>query len=124
MPEKKSWSHWSNWNHTIEQTLNDVHKKVAGDEPIAAVRAKAGASGTRTVLDVDALAAEAQTGACWVLSSKDLHDHFGSKHPTKHAIEGGIESFLKKMSPGQAVAVTAYTLNQPSAVLFAGWPTT
>ncbi len=116
----ESWKSWRSWNKTIEQTLDDVQKEVAGDEPIASLRKKAGAVGTRSVLDVDELAHEAKPGTCWVLSAKDLHEHFGSKHPTKKVIEGGIDSFLGTRR--HPVAVTAYTHGMPSAVLFAGWP--
>ena len=122
MIAKKSWSNWSNWTNTLEKTLDHVQKEIAGDAPIAELRTKAGKAGTGNVLDVDTMATEAQDGACWVLSSKDLHDHFGSKHPTKHGIEGGIESFLGKLKPGQSVAVTSFTRGLPTAVLFAGWP--
>jgi len=115
----ESWKSWRSFNKTVEQTLDDVQHEVAGDEPIAAVRKRAGKKGTNTVLDVDALSPKEKPGMCWVLGHDDLHLHFGSKHPTKRAIEGGIDQFLVK-HPGRAVAVTAYARGLPSAVLFAG----
>ncbi len=116
----ESWKTWRNWNKTIEQTLDDAQKQIAGDEPIATLRKRAGEVGTRSVLDVDAIAHESKPGTCWVLSAKELHDHFGSKHPTKKAIDGGIDAFLAKNK--HAVGITAYLHGMPSAVLFAGWP--
>ena len=117
----QSWSGWTKWNSTIKQTLDDAQKLAAGDASIAEFRKRAGEAGTNGVLDVYALSEKAKPGSCWVLSAAELHQHFGSKAPNKHAIEGGIESFLAKLGKGEAVAVTAWTRGVPSAVLFAGW---
>lgn len=118
---RRSWSGWTKWNGTIKQTLDDAQKKAAGDQSITESREKAGALGTGDILDVHALVEKPKKGSCWVLSAMELHTHFGSKAPSKRAIEGGIESFLSRLEPGQAVAVTAWTKGTPSAVLFAGW---
>ena len=117
----QSWSGWTKWNSTIKQTLDDAQKLAAGDASIAEFRKRAGEAGTNGVLDVYSLSEKAKPGSCWVLSAAELHQHFGSKAPNKHAIEGGIESFLAKLGKGEAVAVTAWTRGVPSAVLFAGW---
>lgn len=104
----------------MKQTLADAQKAAAGDEPVTAVRKRAGSGGTASVLDVVELATAAEAGACWVLSAAEHHRHFGSKTPSKKAIEAGIQSFLEGLGRGHAVAVTAYSRGQPSAVLFAG----
>jgi hypothetical protein len=118
----ESWHSWSRWNSTLTQTLDDAQKHAAGDDSIAQKRKLAGDEGTRSVLDVYSFAPKAEPGKCWVLSASELHQHFGSKLPTKKVIESGLEQFLAKLARGEAVAVTAYVHGAPSAVLFAGWP--
>ena len=121
MRQMQSWSGWTKWNSTIKQTLDDAQKTAAGDASIAEFRKRAGKAGTNGVLDVYSLAEKPKAGGCWVLTTAELHEHFGSKAPNKRAIEGGIEGFLSKLGKGQAVAVTAFARGVPSAVLFAGW---
>jgi hypothetical protein len=118
----QSWHSWSRWNSTIAQTLDDAQKAAAGDESVAQKRKLAGDDGTRSVLDVYSFAQKAEAGKCWVLSAGELHQHFGSKLPTKKVIESGLKQFLETLERGEAVAVTAYVRGAPSAVLFAGWP--
>ncbi len=116
----KSWSEWTKWNTTLKQTLDDAQKLAAGDASIAEFRKRAGKAPTNGVLDVYALAEKKKAGSCWVLTGAELHEHFGSKAPSKRAIEGGLESFLSKLGKGESVAVTAFARGLPSAVLFAG----
>ena len=117
-----SWSNWTRWNGSLAQTLDDAQKQVAGDDPIATARKSAGQDGTHSVLDVTSFGPKAAPGTCWVLSAAELHQHFGSKLPTKKVIESGLAQFLESLKLGEAVAVTAYVRGTPSAVLFAGWP--
>jgi|GEM_PF-5928653 hypothetical protein len=122
MQQKQSWSGWTKWNTTLKATLDDAQKAAAGELSIAEFR-KSAPKGDHGILDVEALVEKATPGACWVLSPDELHHHFGSKTPSKKAIEGGIESFLAHhVKPGESVAVTGYVMHQPSVVLFAGWP--
>ena len=116
----QSWSGWTKWNANIEQTLDDAQKAAAGGASIAEFRKKTKNSGTNGVLDVIGVGMK-KKGNCWVLTAAELHEHFGSKAPSKKAIEGGIESFLAKLGKGEAVAVTSYARGLPAAVLFAGW---
>jgi hypothetical protein len=115
----QSWSGWTKWNANIQQTLDDAQKAAAGGVSIAEFRKKTKGTGNG-VLDVIAVGAK-KKGHCWVLTAAELHEHFGSKAPSKKAIEGGIESFLAKLGKGEAVAVTSYARGLPAAVLFAGW---
>ena len=117
----QSWSGWTKWNGTIKQTFDDAQKLAAGEVSIAEFRKQAGKAATNTVVDVFTLAEKAKSGSCWVLTAAELHEHFGSKAPSKKAIDGGIESFLSKLGKGEAVAVTAWARGTPSAVLFDGW---
>lgn len=120
MQTRQSWSGWTKWNGTIKQTLDDAQKTAAGDASIAEFRKRAGDKPTNGVLDVYGIGEKAKAGSCWVLSSDELHEHFGSKAPHKKAIEGGIASFLTKLGKGEAVAITAWDRGAPTAVLFAG----
>jgi hypothetical protein len=120
MATQQSWSGWTKWNGNIEQTLDDAQKAAAGGSSIAEFRKRAAKGTSNGVLDVYALGAK-KKGSCWVLTAAELHEHFGSKAPSKKAIEGGIESFLAKLGKGEAVAVTSYARGLPAAVLFAGW---
>lgn len=117
----ESWTNWTRWTGDIDKTLDHAQKEAAGDESVASMRESAGEDGTCSVLDVYTLAKQKEAGKCWVLSGADLHQHFGSKVPTKKVIESGITQFLEKLERGQSVAVTAYVRGAPSAVLFAGW---
>jgi len=114
------WSTWAKWNGTMEQTLLDAHHAAAGDETIAVARKKAMKSGAPGVLTVDRLADHDMLGRVWVLSGDELHKRFGSKTPSKKAIEADHDAFLSKLEAGQAVAITAYLKGQPVSVLFAG----
>jgi hypothetical protein len=114
-----AWTTWVKWNRTMEQTLEDGQQQVAGDATIADARKAAAKKGQPSVLDVVTLTDKPFLGRCWVLSPDELHHHFGSKHPPRAAIEAGSASFVAKLEPAQAVAITSYTKGMPTAVMFA-----
>lgn len=117
-----TWSMWVKWNGSMEQTLLDGHHHAAGETTIADARRRALATGSPGILTVDQLADHDMLGRIWVLSGAELHRHFGSKTPSKKAIEADHDAFVERLEAGQAVAVTAYLRGQPTAVLFAGQP--
>ena len=117
-----AWSTWVKWNGSIEQTLIDGHHQLAGDATIAEARRLGVKAGTPSLLDVVVLDDRPRLGRCWVLSQKELHQHFGSKTPARKAIEAGSATFIQKLEAAQAVAITAFTRGVPTAVLFAGKP--
>jgi hypothetical protein len=114
------WSAWVKWDDNMEKTLADGQHLASGDLSVAEARKKGGARGTASILDVVTLDDKPHLGRCWVLSTAELHQHFGSKTPPKRAIEAGADAFVAKLERGQSVAVTAYTRGLPTAVLFAG----
>lgn len=116
------WSMWVKWNGSMEQTLVDGQHLAAGDESLAEARARAAKAGAASILSIHTLADHQMLGRIWVLSPAELHHHFGSKAPTKKAIEAGQETFIDGLEEGQSVAVTAYLRGQPAVVLFAGQP--
>lgn len=114
-----SWRMWVKWNGSMEQTLIDGQHLAAGDATVAEATKVASRTGAPGILTVHQLADHDMLGRVWVLSASELHDRFGSKTPTKKAIDGD-PVFVDKLEPGQAVAVTAFLRGQPTAVLFAG----
>jgi hypothetical protein len=117
-----SWSTWTRWNTTIEQTLSDAQHEAAGDASLAEAKKRASQTGTPGILTIDTLADHLMLGRVWVLSHDDLHQHFGSKTPPKKAIEAVQQTFIDSLEAGEFVAVTAYARGVPTAVLFAGQP--
>ena len=112
------WSSWAKWNQNVNLTLADAQRAFCGDDSLDEARERA--KGQSTVLDVHELSAKRGPGLCWVLTPAELHQHFGSKTPSKKAIEAGAASFIARLQKSEAVAVTAYLQKQPCAVLFAG----
>lgn len=110
------------WAGSMEQTLLDGQHHAAGDGTIAEARKRAGRSGAPGLLTVDQLADHQMLGRVWVLSPAELHRHFGSKTPTRKAIEADHDTFIARLEEGQAVAITAFLRGQAMAVLFAGKP--
>jgi hypothetical protein len=117
MPADSHWSTWAKWNRALDQTLADAQVAHAGDDSVDEARAK---QRQQSVLDVHELGAKKGPGVCWVLSGDELHTHFGSKQPSKKAIEAGADSFIAKLGSRESIAVTAYHHALPVAVLFAG----
>jgi hypothetical protein len=112
----QTWSTWVKWNQSLEKSLSDAQVAEAGDASVDEAREQ----GKRGVLDVHVMGPERSPGRCWTLSAAELHQHFGSKRPTKKAIEAGAAGFIAKLGRGESVAVTAYLRALPCAVLFAG----
>lgn len=115
-----TWSTWQKWNGSMEQTLSDAQHAAAGEASLAEAKKKALKAGTPGVLLVDVLADHQMLGRIWVLSPDELHARFGSKTPTRKALEADHDAFVQHLEPGQAIAVTAYLKHQPVVVLFAG----
>ncbi|MCC6335513.1 MAG: hypothetical protein IT380_16165 [Myxococcales bacterium] len=117
-----TWRAWVKWNRSMEQTLIDGHHQAAGETTIAEARKHASRTGAPGILLVDQLADHDMLGRVWVLSGEELHRHFGSKTPTRKAIEADHDAFVERLEEGQAVAITAFLRGQAMAVLFAGKP--
>jgi hypothetical protein len=114
------WSTWVKWDDSVERTLSTGQHLAAGDLSVAEARKRGAANGTGSILDIVTLDDLPHLGRCWVLSSADLHHHFGSKTPPRKAIEAGREAFVAKLERGQTIAVIAYARGLPTTVLFAG----
>lgn len=108
------------WSGSMEQTLIDGQHLAAGDATVAEAKKKASQAGAHGILTVHQLADHDMLGRVWVLSAAELHRHFGSKTPTRKAIEADHDTFIERLEEGQAVAITAFNRGQAMAVLFAG----
>lgn len=115
------WSTWVKWNGSMEQTLSDGQHLAAGEASLADARKAASRTGSPGILTVDQLADHDMLGRVWVLSGAELHQHFGSKTPSRKAIEADTV-FISRLESGQSVAITSFLKGQPAAVLFAGHP--
>jgi hypothetical protein len=113
-----AWSIWVKWNQNIGQTLADAQRTYAGDESVEEARERSRT--VPSVLHTHELGAKKTAGVCWVLSAAELHEHFGSKTPSKKAIEAGAATFVARLGKNESVAVTAYLRAMPCAVMFAG----
>lgn len=116
-----SWRVWTRWNDSMAKTLSDAQHAAAGDLSLSEARKAAAKTGEPAILNFDQLADHDMLGRIWVLTGEDLHRCFGSRTPSKKAIESDTV-FLEGLEAGQAVAVTAFSTGKPAAVLFAGQP--
>ena len=122
MRAMSAWHQWAKWNRTMEQTFIDAQHLACGDTSLGEAQKLASRTGSPGILLVHELADQQQLGRVWVLSAAELYKHFGAKTPSKKVIEADHDAFVQRLEPGQAVAITAYLLGQPPAVLFAGQP--
>lgn len=117
-----AWHQWAKWNRTMEQTFIDAQHLACGDVDLGVAQKAATKTGNPGILTVHELADHQMLGRVWVLSQDELYKHFGAKHPSKKIIESDHDAFVQHLEKGQAVAITAFLLGQPTAVLFAGQP--
>jgi hypothetical protein len=80
----------------------------------------ADADGTRSILDMERIAAEPDYGAVTPLSEETLIDVFGTTKPTREMLESSDELF-EALERGQGVYVVAYLNDKPSEIFFAGY---
>jgi hypothetical protein len=84
----------------------------------AALRAS-GANGTRSILDLDRVAAMPQLGAVAPLPDDVLLELYGTTRPTRELIEQGADS--EYIERGQGIYVVVYKDDRPDELYFAGY---
>jgi hypothetical protein len=119
-----AWHQWAKWNRNMQQTFIDAQHLACGDVSLGEAQKAATRTGSPGILTVHELTDQQMLGRVWVLTQAELHQHFGAKTPSKKAIEADHDAFVQRLEAGQAVAITAYLMGQPCAVLFAGQPDT
>jgi hypothetical protein len=93
-----------------------THKSVA--HAVAA----AGDDGTRSILDIDELAAQLSVGAAAPLAERTLREVFDSPAPTHAAVEEHVAELLEDIGPGQCGYLVVYEEGQPAELFFVGCP--
>ena len=84
------------------------------------VFADADADGTRSILDVAALAKGPEFCAACPLQDDVLQKIYGTTQPTRAAVEAKMD-FLEDVERGQAVYIILYDQGRPTEVMFAGY---
>ena len=82
---------------------------------------EADADGTRSILDMERVAEEADYGAVAPMPREVLQDLFGTEQPTREMVEGS-EELYDALERGQGVYVVVYDEGgRPSEIFFAGY---
>ena len=93
-----------------------------GENPASIVEARelADADGTRSILDIDRVGDEADYGVVRRLTEKEVAAYFGTKEPTRDAVEANSD-FFEDIERGQGVCFAVYKDGAPSELVFAGY---
>ena len=89
-------------------------------ETIDEAREIADADGTKSILDMDAIADEPDDGVVVPLSDAQLTELFGTNQPT-HAMLEGSGKVYDGIERGQGVYTVVYDQGEPSELFFAGY---
>lgn len=87
---------------------------------IADAVAASDADGTRSILDIVAIADEPDFGVACPLPPEVLVSLYGTTEPSLMAVEANMD-FLEDVERGQAVYIVCHTGGTPTEVLFAGY---
>jgi hypothetical protein len=86
---------------------------------IEEARERAGADGTRSILDMDRVGDEADYGVAKRLSPAELQNYFGTTEPTHADID--LAEFWDDIERGQGVCCAVYENGKPKELFFAGY---
>jgi hypothetical protein len=89
---------------------------------VAHAIAAAGDDGTRSILDIDALAPALESGAAAPFAERTLREVFDSATPSHAAVEEHIAELLEDVRPGQCGYVVVYEDEAPTELFFVGYP--
>jgi hypothetical protein len=92
----------------------------AGHTSIKKAIRDAGETGTRSILDIQTIAAEPDFCVAAPVPEELLHSHYGTTQPTRPMIENNME-FLDEVERGHCVYIIAYKNGKPDEILFAGY---
>jgi hypothetical protein len=99
----------------------DLQRAPGGKHPsIEAARAAAGASGTRSILDVTRIGAAPDFAAVAPLAKAELTELFGTARPTAADVEGN-DALFDQIERGHGVVIVVYADDEPSRLFFAGY---
>jgi hypothetical protein len=89
---------------------------------VAHAVAAAGDDGTRSILDIDDLAAALSVGAAAPLADRTLREVFDSATPSHEAVEEQVAELLEDIAPGQCGYLVVYDDGEPTELFFVGYP--
>jgi len=78
------------------------------------------ADGTRSILDLEAVADEPDFGVAARVSEEELQELFGTTRPTREMVQESDELF-EDIERGQGVCIIIYKNDQPDEIFFAGY---
>jgi hypothetical protein len=87
---------------------------------IVEAREAAAEEGTRSILDLDRIAATADIFALTALDKDSLFDLYDTDCPTRDQVEEKM-GFLEDVERGQGIYIVIYEDNLPSEILFSGY---
>ena len=79
-----------------------------------------GATGTRSILDMERVSDKPALGALSPLPAEELRSPFGSEQPTVEAVEQSDE-FIERLGRGQGIYIITYQRGNPDGIYFAGY---
>lgn len=100
--------------------IDPRHRPGAKHPTIDSARRAAGASGTRSILDMRGISARAAPGAVTPLDEDDLMDVFSTLKPTASHLEDD-EALFDLIERGHGVSFVIYANEAPSEICFAGF---
>ena len=96
------------------------HAPGARHRTIDAARQAAGASGTRSILDMLGTSAKPVPGAVTPLDEDDLMDVFSTREPTRRHLDDD-DALFEMIERGHGVSFVVYENGLPSGICFAGY---
>jgi len=87
---------------------------------IAAAFNAAGASGTRSILDLGHISEETEMGAVTPLTDDELEELFGTTRPTRKMIEASADLW-ERLDRFQGLSIVLYKDDEPDEIYFAGY---
>jgi hypothetical protein len=80
----------------------------------------AGASGTRSILDLERISDEPEMGAVTPLKEDELEELFGTTRPTREMVKANGELW-ERLDRFQGLCIILYKDDQPDEIYFAGY---
>ena len=79
-----------------------------------------GATGTRSILDMERVSDSPDFGVVSPLPTDELRELFGTEQPARQAFEES-EQFIDRLERGQGVYIVTYKDGKPDGIYFAGY---
>ncbi len=87
---------------------------------ISEVRKSVLSTGTRSILDIDAISNEIKYNSAKLLSSEENIELFGTEYPTREELDNNFD-FIHELERGTAICLVLYKEFKPNEFFFAGY---